>query len=125
MRFLPVVLALCQPQLAVHDKLGGSFDVRAAVRQSLGVLRRELAQHPIRQVVVRAGLGSHTDADAGKAVAAQPGDDALQAVVAEPEGRMRSLPGFWVMSSHRTMTWSAGILKKPASGAMESPERFM
>ena len=43
----------------------------------------------------------------------------------QPEGRMRSLPGFWVMSSHRTMTWSAGILKKPASGAMESPERFM
>ena len=25
---------------------------------------------------------------------------------------MRSLPGAWVMSSHRTMTWSAGILKK-------------
>ena len=38
---------------------------------------------------------------------------------------MRSLPGFWVISSHRTMTWSAGILKKPAVGAMESPERFM
>ena len=82
MRFLPVILALCQPQLAVHDELGGSFDVRAAVRQSLGVLGRKFAQHPIRQVVVRAGLGSHTDAD-------------------------------------------AGILKKPASGAMESPERFM
>ena len=44
---------------------------------------------------------------------------------AEPEGRMRSLPGAWVISSHRTMTWSAGILKKPAMGAMESPERFM
>ena len=82
MKFLPVVLALRQPQLAVHDELGGSFDVRAAVRQSLGVLGRKFAQHPIRQVVVRAGLGSHTDADAGKAVAAQPGDDALQAVVA-------------------------------------------
>ena len=82
MRFLPVVLALCQPQLAVHDELGGSFDVRAAVRQSLGVLGRELAQHPGSQVVVRVGLGPYTNADAGKAVASQPGDDALQTVVA-------------------------------------------
>ena len=73
-RVLPVVLALCQPQLTVHDELGGSFQIGAAVGHGLGVLGRKFAQHPIRQVVVRAGLGSHTDADAGKAIAAQPGD---------------------------------------------------
>ena len=127
MGFLPVIFALCQTQLAVHDELCGGFQIRVAAAQSLGILCRELAQHPRGKVVVRVGLGTHADADAGEVLPAQAGDDALQAVMspAEPEGRMRSLPGFWVISSHRTMTWSAGILKKPAVGAMESPERFM
>ena len=82
MGFLSVILALCQPQLAVHDELGSSFQVRPAVRQSLGVLRGELAQHPGSQVVVRVGLGPYADADPGETVASQPGNDAFQAVVA-------------------------------------------
>ena len=117
---LPIILALCQTELAVHDELCGGFKVGVAVGDGLGVLRRELAQHPCGKVVVRVGLCANADADAGEVLPAQPGNDALQAV-----GRMRSLPGACVMSSHSTSTWSAGILKKPAMGAMESPERFM
>ena len=33
------------------------------------------------KIIVRAGLGTHADADAGEVVPAQPGNDALQAVV--------------------------------------------
>ena len=79
---LPVVAALCQPKLAVHDEPGGRFQIGVAVGHGLDVVGRELAQHPVGQIVVGAGLGTHTDADAGKVLAAQPGDDALQAVVA-------------------------------------------
>ena len=109
---LPVILALCQTELTVHDKLCGGLKVRVAVGDGLGVLRRELAQHPCGKVIVRVGLCADADADAGEIFPAQPGNDAFQA-------------GAWVMSSHSTSTWSAGILKKPAMGAMESPERFM
>ena len=73
----PIILALRQTQLTVHDKLCGGFKVGVAVGHGLGVLRRELAQHPCGKVVVRVGLCTDADADAGKAVAAQPGDDAL------------------------------------------------
>ena len=37
MEFLPVILALRQPQLAVHDELGGGFEVGQAVGEGLGV----------------------------------------------------------------------------------------
>ena len=37
---------------------------------------------------------------------------------------MRSLPGAWVMSSHRTMTWPAGILKKDARGGDGVPRQI-
>ena len=79
---LPVILALRQTQLAVHDELCGGFDVGAAVGEGLGVVGRELAQHPVGQIVVRAGLCAHADADAGEVLAAEAGDDALEAVVA-------------------------------------------
>ena len=81
MRSLPVILALCQTQLAVHDELCGGFQIRVAAAQSLGILCRELAQHPRGKVVVRVGLGTHADADAGEVLPAQAGDDALQAVM--------------------------------------------
>ena len=50
--------------------------------EGLGVVGRELAQHPVGQIVVRAGFCAHADADAGKVLAAEAGDDALEAVVA-------------------------------------------
>ena len=77
----PIILALCQPQLTVHDKLGRCLQVGVAVGHGLGILGRELAQHPVGKVIVRAGLGTHADADAGEVLPAQPGNDALQAVV--------------------------------------------
>ena len=112
----PIILALRQPQLTVHDKLCGGFKVGVAVGDGLGVLRRELAQHPCGKVVVRVGLCTDADADAGEIL---PPSRAMMLFrplcpPAEPEGRMRSLPGACVMSSHSTSTWSAGILKKPA-----------
>ena len=61
MRYLPVILALCQTQLAVHDELCGGFQIRVAAAQSLGILCRELAQHPRGKVVVRVGLGTHAE----------------------------------------------------------------
>ena len=85
MGFLPVIFALCQTQLAVHDELCGGLKVGVAVCDGFGVLRRELAQHPCGKVVVRVGLCADADADAGEVLPAQPGDDALQAVV--PAGR--------------------------------------
>ena len=81
MGFLPVIFALCQTQLAVHDELCGGFQIRVAAAQSLGILYRELAQHPRGKVVVRVGLGTHANADAGEVLPAQAGDDALQAVM--------------------------------------------
>ena len=122
---LPVILALRQTQFTVHDKLCGGFKVGVAVGDGLGVLRRELAQHPCGKVVVRVGLCADADADAGEILPAQPGNDALQAVVPARRagGTDAQLAG--CLSSHSTSTWSAGILKKPAMGAMESPERFM
>ena len=81
-RALPVILALRQTQLAVHDELCGGCDVGAAVGEGLGVVGREPAQHPVGQIVVRAGLCAHADADAGEVLAAETGDNALEAVVA-------------------------------------------
>ena len=66
MGFLPVILALCQTQLAVHDELCGGLKVGVAVCDGFGVLRRELAQHPCGKVVVRVGLCADADADAGE-----------------------------------------------------------
>ena len=66
MGFLPVILALRQTQLAVHDELCGGLKVGVAVCDGLGVLRRELAQHPCGKVVVRVGLCADADADAGR-----------------------------------------------------------
>ena len=80
-RRLPVILALCQTELAVHDELCGGFKVGVAVGDGLGVLRRELAQNPCGKVVVRVGLCADADADAGEVLPAQPGNDALQTVV--------------------------------------------
>ena len=71
----PVILALRQTQLTVHDKLCGGFKVGVAVGHGLGILGRELAQHPVGKVIVRAGLGTHADADAGEVLPAQPGND--------------------------------------------------
>ena len=42
MGFLPVIFALCQTPLAVHDELCGGFQIRVAAAQSLGILCREL-----------------------------------------------------------------------------------
>ena len=77
----PVILALCQTQLTVHDEFGRCLQVGVAVSHGFGILGRELAQHPVGKVIVRAGLGTHADADAGEVLPAQPGNDALQAVV--------------------------------------------
>ena len=95
MGFLPVIFALCQTQLAVHDELCGGLKVGVAVCDGFGVLRRELAQHPCGKVVVRVGLCADADADAGKF---SPPSRAMMLFrplcpPAEPEGRMRSLPG--------------------------------
>ena len=100
MGFLPVIFALCQTQLAVHDELCGGFKVGVAVGDGLGVLRRELTQHPCGKVVVRVGLCADADADAGEVLSAQPGNDALQAVMparraggtdAQLAGRLRDI----------------------------------
>ena len=124
---LPVILALRQTQLAVHDELCGGCDVGAAVGEGLGVVGRELAQHPVGQIVVRAGLCAHADADAGEVLAAEAGDDALEAVVAArraggPDAQFAGVLGDVVAEDDDMV---GGILKKPASGAMESPERFI
>ena len=77
-----IILALCQPQLAIHDELRCGLQIGIPVGHGLGIVGRELAQHPVGQIVVRAGLGSDAEADAGEVLAAEAGDDALQAVVA-------------------------------------------
>ena len=78
----PVVFVLRFGQLAGHEQPGGGFDVGPAAGHGLGVLLREAPQHPVGQVVVGAGLFAHPDADAGERVGPQPGNDALEAVVA-------------------------------------------
>ena len=127
MGFLPVIFALCQTQLAVHDELCGGLKVGVAVCDGFGVLRRELAQYPCGKVVVRVGLCADADADAGEVLPTQPGDDALQTVVpagrtggadAQLAGRLRD-----IIAQHQHMV--GRDLEKPAMGAMESPERFM
>ena len=124
---LPVIFALCQTQLAVHDELCGGFQIRVAAAQSLGILCRELAQHPRGKVVVRVGLGTHADADAGEVLPAQAGDNALQAVMSAcgaggPDAQFAGVLGDIVAQNDDVV---GRDLEKPAVGAMESPERFM
>ena len=50
--------------------------------QSLFFLGGKCAQHPIRQIKIRMGLGAHTDLYPGEILIAQLGNDGFDAVMA-------------------------------------------
>ena len=64
-------------QLAGHQQAAGGFHVGVAAGHKLGVIRRELAQHPVSQIIIRARLGANANADAVKILAAGGSDNAL------------------------------------------------
>ncbi len=67
---------------AVDDRQGGVGGVFQGHGHGLFLQRGEAPQHPVRQIVVRTGLGPHADFDPGEVLTPQLGDDGLNAVVA-------------------------------------------
>ena len=63
-------------QLAGHQQAAGGFHVGVAAGHKLGVIGRELAQHPVSQIIIRARLGANANADAVKILAAGGSDNA-------------------------------------------------
>ena len=69
----------------VNDRKGCVGGIFQRHTQRLLILCGEGGQHPVRQIILRRGLGSHTDLHPGKVLAAQFLNDGLDAVV--PAGR--------------------------------------
>ena len=67
---------------AVGDNLQrGGGRLRQRRLQRLALLRGKGGKHPIRQIIVRVGLGAHADLHPREILAAQLGDDGLDPIV--------------------------------------------
>ena len=94
-----IVLIHSFVSFAANYQLGGGAYVVHAAHEKLALLFVEFAEHPVREVVIGAGLFAYTYFYARKILAAAEGYYALYAVVSEPRLRMRKCPGSSEMSS--------------------------